>query len=121
MTVERFLAKLSAAERAFLLSWDIERHITPAGLAQAAVWFCQNTCSAEMLRFLFPGMPVLRPRPGMLGAAMVDDLAHLVRGSEQRRCCGRGWLSGQGFVGFSFEFSPPVDASGAVFLAQPTP
>lgn len=79
MTVERFLAKLSYSERDFLMSWDIERHITLAGLSQAAVWFCQNTCSAEMLRFLFPGVPVIKPRPGMLGVAMVDDLAHLVR------------------------------------------
>lgn len=78
MTVERFLAKLSYSERDFLMSWDIERHITPAGLSQAAVWFCQNTCSAEMLRFLFPGVPVIKPRPGMLGVAMVDDLAHLL-------------------------------------------
>lgn len=79
MTVERFLSNLSHSERSFLMSRDIEQYITPAGLAQAAVWFCQNTCSVEMLRWLFPGVPVLRPRPGMLGAALVDDLAHLVR------------------------------------------
>ncbi|GAB0497772.1 hypothetical protein MMPV_009109 [Pyropia vietnamensis] len=85
MTVERFLSELSYAERSFLMSWDIEQHITPTGLAQAAVWFCQNTCSAEMLQFLFPGVPVLKPRQGMLGAAMVDDLAHLPAGCLEAR------------------------------------
>lgn len=78
MTVERFLATLPPLERSFLLARDIEREITPAGLAQAVVWFAQNTCSPDILRYLFPGVPVVQPRRGLLGAAMVDDLAHLL-------------------------------------------
>jgi len=87
ISMEAMLASLSDGERAFLFSPDgeVERLLSPRGFHEAVVWSSTVTTSPVLVEQLFPGAPLVHNSIDMPGAAMVEDVAHVVGEPSRRR------------------------------------